>query len=118
MLTPAGQASNVSEIFLSIGRTAKLTGPLQTRGLTLEIRQIIAELKKESERIDRAIAALEGMESSPIATKGRGPGRPSTHPNLQTAPTSEKRGHSLTAEGRRRLSEAMKKRWAERRKKA
>ena len=75
----------------------------------------IAELKKESDRIDRAIAALEGMDSSPIAPKGRRLGRPPSNPNMRTAPTSKQTGHALTAEGRRRLSEAMKKRWAERR---
>jgi hypothetical protein len=84
----------------------------------LEIQEIIAELKKESERIGRAIEALEGMDPSPIAATGRRLGRPPTNPNLRTAPTSKQTGHGLTAEGRRRLSEAMKKRWAERRQNA
>jgi hypothetical protein len=84
----------------------------------LEIQEIIAELKNEIEGIDRAIAALEGMDPSPVATKGRRPGRPSTSAKMQAAPAGKRTGRALTAEGRRRLSESMKKQWAERRKKA
>jgi hypothetical protein len=84
----------------------------------LEIQKIIAELKKEIQRIDQAIAALEGMDSSPVAAKGRKPGRPPASSKMQTAPVGKKTGRALTAEGRRRLSESMKKRWAERKKRA
>jgi hypothetical protein len=65
--------------------------------------QIIEQLKEERDRLSRAIEALEGGASS-----SRGP-----------RVTSAKRGSGgITAAGRRRLSELMKKRWAERRKKA
>jgi hypothetical protein len=84
----------------------------------MEIQEIITELKKEIEGIDRAIAALSGTGLSILATKGRRPGRPPASSKIQVAPTGKKTGRALTAEGRRRLSESMKKRWAERRKKA
>jgi hypothetical protein len=84
----------------------------------LEIQEIIAELKKEIEGIDRAIAALSGTGASTITPKGRRLGRPPASSKIQAAPTDKKTGRALTAEGRRRLSESMKKRWAERRKKA
>jgi hypothetical protein len=77
----------------------------------LNAERILSELKLERDRLGRAIEALEGSvgarrSAAPKATAAApaaGPGR--------------KRGR-LTAAGRKRLSEAMKKRWAERRKKA
>jgi hypothetical protein len=76
----------------------------------LDLESIIAELKKERDRIGRAIAALEGAGSSSATTKSVAAVPPS-------APNQRQRGR-LTPAGRKRLSEAMKKRWAERRKKA
>ena len=84
----------------------------------MEIQEIIAELKKEIEGIDHAIEALTGTGPSTVGAKGRRPGRPSTNSKMQTAPGGKQTGRALTAEGRKRLSESMKKRWAERRKKA
>jgi hypothetical protein len=67
----------------------------------------LSELKAEKDRIDRAINALDGKASSSAATKTRAVG----------APASGQRRGGITPEGRRRLSLAMKKRWAERGKK-
>ena len=76
----------------------------------MDIARIVADLKQERERISRAIAALEGSASTIGEKEVSSP--------AQGGPASEgnKRG-GITAEGRRRLSLAMKKRWAERRKK-
>ena len=73
----------------------------------MEIDRIVADLRREAERIGKAIAALLG---SAAAGAKRGP---------KPAPAGKKRKRRgrLTPEGRKRLSEAMKKRWAERRKK-
>ncbi len=76
----------------------------------MNLEGIVADLKKERDRIGRAIAALVGTYS-PFAeskTKAVAVGRPATK--------RKKRG-GITPEGRRRLSLAMKKRWAERKKK-
>jgi hypothetical protein len=73
----------------------------------LDIERIVADLKKEKERIDRAIEALQKVGS--LSGVGKRSGSASTVSNKQ------KRG--LTPAGRRRLSLMMKKRWAERRKK-
>lgn len=73
----------------------------------MDINLIVAELKKERERLDRAIAALNSGKQSSQTT--RTTGRGTRHPAG---------GSRLTAAGRKRLSELMKKRWAERRKKA
>ena len=70
----------------------------------MNVDQIISALRAERDRLDRAIAALESGGGSYNRSAGaRGNGR---------------RKRRLTPEGRRRLSEMMKKRWAERRKKS
>jgi hypothetical protein len=74
----------------------------------VDLESIIAELTKERDRIGRAIAALEGADSSSPMTKSVAAVQP-------LAPNQRKRGR-LTPAGRKRLSEAMKKRWAARRK--
>jgi hypothetical protein len=75
----------------------------------LDLDRIVAELKRERERLGRAIAALEGTDSPAATSKGK---------SAASSPTANRRRRGrLTAEGRKRLSEAMKKRWAERRKK-
>jgi hypothetical protein len=73
----------------------------------LDLQKILSELRAEKDQIDRAIDALNGRASSSAATKTRAVG----------APASGQRRGGITTEGRRRLSLAMKKRWAERQKK-
>jgi hypothetical protein len=69
--------------------------------------RIVSELKSERDRLNRAIALLENE-----ATAAR-----RTAMSVKPA-ASRKRGRSLTPAGRKRLSEAMKKRWADRKKKS
>ncbi len=76
----------------------------------MDIQQIIADLKNESARLKRAIAALEGGDFPSGASNGRTISQPTVSAKKTRGP--------LTPEGRKRLSESMKKRWAERRKKA
>jgi len=75
----------------------------------MDIRAIVTELKKERDRLNRALAALEGTD-----VVKAGPGK-SAAPTLLIR--KSKKGSHLSAEGRKKLSEMMKKRWAERRKK-
>jgi hypothetical protein len=63
---------------------------------------IIAELEAERDRLDNAIAALQGTRNIPRTSTGRPDGR----------------RRRVSAAARRRIGEAMKKRWAERKKKA
>ncbi|MGZ4788614.1 MAG: hypothetical protein ACXVZX_08835 [Terriglobales bacterium] len=67
--------------------------------------QIVKSLKEERDRLDEAIAALDGGGGG-AAGKVRMPAM------------ERKRSGGITAAGRKRLSQLMKKRWAERRKKA
>ncbi|HKN12770.1 MAG TPA: hypothetical protein VJX68_06190 [Candidatus Binatus sp.] len=76
----------------------------------MEIDKIVADLKKERDRLVRAITALVGAGAATGAKRGRKPGR-------KAATTKRKRRGGISKEGRKRLSELMKKRWAERRKK-
>ncbi len=75
----------------------------------MNLQQIVAELKAERDRLDRAIAAVNGI-STP-----RRRGRPPKTAQIAARP---KRRRRLSAEGRKRISEAAKRRWAKRRKKA
>jgi membrane-bound lytic murein transglycosylase B len=76
----------------------------------LNLEGILKQLKVERDRLTQAINLLEGSGR-------RRPGRP-TGASLSTGATKRKRRRGITREGRKRLSEMMKKRWAERRKKA
>ena len=76
----------------------------------MDIQAIVKELKRERDRLNRAIAALEETDLPPAPRKA------STVANVPAPPP--KKVSRLTPEGRKRLSEAMKKRWAEKRKKA
>jgi hypothetical protein len=74
----------------------------------VDIQTIVAELKGELTRIGEVIGLLEN--GAPVRKRvGRPPG--SAADKVQT----ERRGRGLTPSGRRRLSEAMKLRWAQRR---
>jgi hypothetical protein len=63
---------------------------------------IIAELEAERDRLNIAINALQG------STRRRGKGR------IAASPNNGRKRH-LSAAARKRISEAMKKRWAARR---
>lgn len=70
----------------------------------MELERIVAELKQERGRLERAIAALEGVD-------GRAPIAKRRAAAATTSATKKRAG--ITAAGRKRLSEAMKRRWAE-----
>lgn len=74
----------------------------------MSVETILADLRRERAQLDRAIAALEGtVSTSGKSTMGARAGKMAS---------SGKRRGGLTPAGRKRLSEAMKRRWAERRK--
>jgi hypothetical protein len=74
----------------------------------LDTGRIVAELKREVERLTRAITALAGQSPKAAANSKAAPQR--------TTRKNKKAG--LTAAGRKKLSDMMKARWALRRKKA
>jgi len=71
----------------------------------MDIQNILGDLKRERERLDKAIAALEGLGS------GRRRGRPAGSHAAAKRPR-----RYMSAAARKRISEMMKQRWAERKK--
>lgn len=64
----------------------------------MDISSILAELRTERDRIQAAIDALDNVQGATTHRRGRQPGR------------------HMSADARRRIGLAMKKRWAERKK--
>jgi hypothetical protein len=77
----------------------------------VEVTQIIAEIDAQIQKLQQARALL--ADAAQPARSGRG--RPKGSTNGVTA-SAGKRKRKLTPEGRKRIAEAMKKRWADRRK--
>lgn len=76
----------------------------------MEVSRIIAEIDAQISKLQQARALLAGTST----TVSKGPGRPKGSKNATTAPRKRK----LSPEGRKRIADAMKRRWAERRKQA
>ncbi len=74
----------------------------------MEVKDILVEIDAEISRLQQARALLSGETA-----KKRGPGRKKAVA-ASTAPKKRK----LTPEGRKRIAEAMKRRWAERKRQA
>ena len=70
----------------------------------MDTQSIIAELEAERDRLNNAIAALRGRQTRRFTLSGKPDGR--------------RRKRTLSAAARKKIGEAMKKRWAERKKKA
>lgn len=70
----------------------------------MDTNRILAELRAERGRIDRAIAAIEGLNS----TGRRAAARAGTKPAV-----GRKRRRPMSAAARRKLSRLMKQRWAQ-----
>lgn len=77
----------------------------------MDIQNILADLKREREHLDKAIGALEGL-----GTQVRRRGRPAG--SHQAAVTPKRKRRHMSAASRKRISEMMKQRWAERKRKA
>jgi hypothetical protein len=77
----------------------------------VDLERIVTDLKRERDRLNRAIAALAESDSSGVRLDMR------VAPVRDAMQNGKGQGRHLTPAGRKRLSEAMKKRWADRRKK-
>ena len=75
----------------------------------MDTRKILADLKGELDRINQAIAAIQALDATASTTSTRRTGKRAT--------AGRKRRH-MSAASRKRISEMMKARWAERKKKA
>ena len=70
----------------------------------MNISRILTELQAERERIEKAIAAIQALEKDSAATT-------SAKPTVQKA-KAPARKRRLSAEGRKRIAEAARRRWA------
>jgi hypothetical protein len=75
----------------------------------VEVNRIIAEIDAQILKLQQARALLAGTTSTARVGRGRPKGSKNAAP---AAPRKRK----LSPEGRKRIADAMKKRWAERRK--
>jgi hypothetical protein len=73
----------------------------------MDTQRIISELQDERDRIDQAIVALKTLSSDRV--------QPATRPRKTRPVMLSTQRRRLSAAGRKRLSELMKQRWAERR---
>ncbi len=72
----------------------------------MDIQNVLSELQAERKRIDLAIAALEGLTAGTAPRRGRPPKA------KIAASTPGKKQRTMSAAARKRISEAMKNRWA------
>ena len=77
----------------------------------MDVSRILSEIDAEIARLQQARSALVGLSAS--GTVGARRGRPKGSVNKNKTKTRKKR--NLTPEGRKRIADAMKRRWAERR---
>lgn len=83
----------------------------------MDIRKIVAEIDAKIASLQQARAVLVDLDESNVGLKPRR-GRPKGSTNSVKAATAAKpakRKRNLSPEGRKRIAEAMKRRWAERR---
>jgi hypothetical protein len=81
----------------------------------VEVNRIIAEIDAQILKLQQARSLLAGTTTSAARTgRGRPKGSKNTAASATSATTPRKR--KLSPEGRKRIADAMKKRWAERRK--
>ncbi len=87
----------------------------------MQVSRIVAEIDAEIAKLQQARALLSGAGAAPVKA---GPGRPKGSKNVAAAkavavakPAAKPaKKRKLSPEGRKRIAEAMKRRWAERRK--
>jgi hypothetical protein len=83
----------------------------------VEVSAMIAGIDAQIRKLQEARAALESVSSPDAATKGtRGRPKGSKTAVVKVAAPAKSSKRKLSPEGRKRIADAMKRRWAERRK--
>ncbi len=86
----------------------------------MDVTQILSSIDAEISRLQQArqaVAALDGASPIPARRPGRPKGSQNAVPAAAAAESApRKRKRNLSPEGRKRIQEAMKRRWAERHK--
>jgi hypothetical protein len=92
---------------------SSIVGHLNSKGRSMDIQSILADLKRERDRLNSAIAALEGPEPR---RRGRPAGSGASSSAAPASASKRPRRHMSPA-ARKRISDMMKQRWAERKRK-
>ncbi len=84
----------------------------------MEVSRIISEIDAQIAKLQQARALLQGAAAEPQTKPGRG--RPRKNPLMPAPPkpAATKGKRTLSPEARKRIADAQKRRWAERRKSA
>ena len=81
----------------------------------MDVSKIIAEIDAKIASLQQARVVLAGLDESVPAVAKPKRGRPKGSTNAVKAAKPAKRKRNLSPEGRKRIADAMKRRWAERR---
>ena len=81
----------------------------------MDVNKIVSELDTDIARLQQIRSALTGATTKTSVDAPRR-GRPKGSKNIAKKTAATKKKHQLSPEGRKRIADAMKKRWAERRK--
>jgi hypothetical protein len=81
----------------------------------MDVNRILSELDAEIARLQQIRTALAGAAGTPSVSAPKR-GRPKGSKNATSTVAAPKRKRQLSPEGRKRIADAMKRRWAERRK--
>jgi hypothetical protein len=84
----------------------------------MDVTKIVAEIDAKIASLQQARAVLVGLNLSDGEIAPRRRGRPKGSKNGIKTLAAPKKKRNLSPEGRKRIAEAMKRRWAERRKAA
>lgn len=85
----------------------------------MDVSRILSDIDAEIARLQQARTALTAIAGTGTVAGPRKRGRPKGSTNASSSAASSKpakRTRNLSPEGRKRIQEAMKRRWAERRK--
>ncbi len=81
----------------------------------MDLKSVLEQLQMERDRVNQAIAALENLQGiSSAPRRGRPPKNQSQYGSVLAMPKKR----TMSPAARKRISEMMKKRWAERRRKS
>jgi hypothetical protein len=81
----------------------------------MDVSKLIAEIDAKIASLQQARATIAGLGDGSEVSKPRR-GRPKGSTNAATPAKKAKKKRNLSPEGRKRIADAMKRRWAERRK--
>jgi hypothetical protein len=79
------------------------------------LNEIIARLEKQKEAIDKALGALREIDEAAAPAPAPAPVAPAKRSYTRRAVAEKKESGGISAEGRKKLADAMKKRWAAKR---